>query len=285
MTSNVMPIMHKGKPVELPFIVSHGASVNIYSLLDYEAACKLCEKENYKPTIIKTTGGEKKAAGFVAANDNKKTSLIPYLEWTLGIFVSPIKQDAPEVEYTNETSLFFQSILDSEIIGNNIYCPKLILNEILPTEIGLEHYGIPKELGEIIYNYDHAISKVSVSPEQGEWIMKVSFPTKRGVLDKFKLLAAMFKAFGFSPVFKSLGKKQFTATLIGSAKILAKKAEIKINKDPKTEMFIWDRKDCHMEFNPKSEWGSTLIELKFQPGLVCHVPNLNYEFSGPLDQN
>lgn len=279
-----MPIMHKGESFELPFILHHGTSVNVYSLLDYETACRLCEKENYKPTVIKTQDGEKKAAGFVAANDNLKTSVIPYLEWSLGIFVNPRSQDSSEIDYINETSLFFQSILDNDLVGDRIYCPKLILNQILPTEIGFEYYGIPKELGEINYTYDGAISEFSVSPEQGPWIMKAVFPTKRGLLSKFGLLGAMFKAFNFRLVLKSLSKKEFTATLVGSKEIIAKMAVMKIKKDPKTEMFLWDNTDCHMEFNPESEWGKVLIDLKFQPELVCHVPNLNYEFSEPIDQ-
>lgn len=284
MTPKAMTIMHKGEPCKLPFIVHHGSSVTIYSLLDFETACRLCEKENYKPTVIRTPEGEKKAAGFVAANDNIKTSLTPYLEWSLGIFVNPRSQEPPEVDYINETSLFFQSILDNDVVGNRIYCPKLILNEILPTEIGFEYYGIPKERGEIKYQYDRTISEFSVSPEQGPWIMKASFPKKRGVLSKFGLLGAMFKAFNFRLVLQSFGKKEFTATLIGSKEINAKMAEMKIKKDPKTEMFSWKNQDCQMEFNPESEWGKVLIDLKFQPELVCHVPNLNYEFSEPLDQ-
>lgn len=279
-----MTINHQGKPFHLPFIVYQATSVNLYSLLDYDAACRLCEQENYQPTIINTTECGKKAAGFVAALDYKKTSVGPYREWSLGIFVSPRGQETPGIDFVNETSLFFQSILDDNLIGNTVFCPKLVLDEVLPTEIGFEYYGLPKEQGEINYNYDQRVSSFSVSTKQGPWIMKASFPTKRGVSAKFGLLWTLFKAYGFRLVLQSMSRKEFLVTLAGSTKILAKKAHMKIRNDPQTEMFPWHSKDCQMEINEASEWGKILLDLKLQPKLVCHVPNLMFEFSEPLDQ-
>jgi CTP synthase (UTP-ammonia lyase) len=91
MNSQPTGIIHKGVSVDLPFIVYQATSVSLYSLLDYESASSLCEGENYTPIIIKTARGEKKAAGVVSALDYKKTSLVPYLEWSIGIFVAPIR--------------------------------------------------------------------------------------------------------------------------------------------------------------------------------------------------
>lgn len=279
-----MTIDHKGKPFHIPFIVHKATSVNIYSLLDLESTCDLCDKENYTPIIINTPDGKKKAAGVFAAFDYKKTTAIPYREWSLVIFVVPRKQEVPEITYVNETSLFFQSIMDDNRIGNIVFSPKLILSELFPTELGVDYYGLPKELGEVNYRYNHSVSEFSVSTVQGPWIMKASFPTKRGFLEKLKLLWAMFKAYNFPLVFKSLGKKEFMVTLAGSVKILPKIAYMKIKNDPKTEMFPWDNDDCRLEINPASEWGGILQDLKPQPKLICHVPNLQFEFSEPLDQ-
>ncbi|MDD5759952.1 MAG: hypothetical protein PHI06_12835 [Desulfobulbaceae bacterium] len=279
-----MTIIHQGKPFELPFIVHQASSANLYSLFDYEAACSLCEKENYKPIIINTPEGGKKAAGFVAAIDYKKTSAVPYVEWSLGIFVIPNEQNTPEVDFINETSLFFQSIMDNEIIGNTVFCPKLVLNESLPTEIGFEYYGYPKEVGEVNYKYDQQVSTFSVSTREGQLIMKALFPTKRGILAKFGLIWAMFRAYNFRLVLQSLSKKEFIITLVGSAKILGKKAHMKIKNDPNTEMFPWNIQDCHLEINPESKWGKVVLNLQLQPMLVCHVPNLKFELSEPIDQ-
>lgn len=279
-----MTIDHKGEPFYLPFVVSQATSANIYSLFDYDSACSLCEKENYKPILIKTPDGKEKAGGSFSAFDYKKTTAIPYREWSLVIFVVPVDQETPEVDYINETSLFFQSILDDDRIGNIVLSPKLFLNEVFPTELGVDYYGFPKELGEINYSYNSPVSSISVSSQHGPWIMKASFPTTRGTLEKFKLLWAMFKAYNFKLILQSLGKKEFMVTLAGSAEILPKNAYIKIKNDPKTEMFPWDNKDCQLEINPESEWGKKLLELKLQPKLICHVPNLQFELSEPFDQ-
>lgn len=277
-------IDHNGEPIHLPFVVHSASSVHLYSLFNYEFACSLCEKENFKPIALRTSLGEKKAAGFISAINNVKTSLVPYFEWSLGIFVIPNDREMPEVNYKNETSLFFQSILDNEQVGDITFCPKLFLNEQLPTEIGLQYYGIPKEVGKISYNYSHEISDFSVSTLDNFLIMNATFPTKRGALSKFGLLVSLFRAYGFSPVLKSLSKKEFSATLVGSAKILAKKAYMKIKNDPNTQMFSWDENDCKLEINSKSEWGNVLQNLQVEPQLICHVPNLQYEFSEPFDQ-
>ena len=268
----------------MPFMVHVATSANLYSLFDYDFACRLCEKENYQPIIINTPEGEKKAAGVVAALDYKKTSACSYHEWSLGIFVCPSDREAPEVDFINETSLFFQSMLDDDLIGNIVFCPKLVLDEALPTEIGFEYYGFPKELGVVEYNYTQQVSNFSVAAKGGPWIMKASFPTRRSVLGKFALLGALFKAYGFRPVLQSMGKKKFLVTLAGSAKILAKNAYMKIKNDPKTEMYPWSNRDCKMEINPESEWGKVMLELKLQPRLVCHVPNLKFKFSEPVYQ-
>lgn len=284
MKPKTMSINHKGEPFLLPFIVHQATSVNLYSLLDYETACSLCEKEKFKPIIIKTPEGENKAAGFVAAIDYKKTSSVPYLEWSFGIFVIPNEQDTLEVYFINETSLFFQSIMNDDLVGDTVYCPKLILNESLPTEIGFEYYGFPKEVGEINYKYDSRVSNFSVSTKEGPWIMKASFPTKRGISAKCGLLWSMFRAYNFRLVLQSMSKKEFKVTLLGSANILAKKAHMKIKNDPNTGMFPWNNQDCQVEINPESEWGKILLNLKLQPKLVCHVPSLEFELSEPFDQ-
>jgi len=279
-----MTIDHKGEPFQLPFIVHKATSVNLYSLFDYEAACRLCEQENYQPIIIKTPEGGKMAAGVVASIDYKETSAIPYREWSLGIFVSPRDRETPAVDFVNETSLFFQSILDDELIGNIVFCPKLVLDQDLPTEIGFEHYGLPKELGTVEYNYARQISDFSVTAKDGAWIMRASFPTRRGVAAKFRLMVDLFKAYGARLVLRSMGKKEFLVTLAGSTKILAKNAFMEIKNDPKTEMFPWNSQECKMEINPDSKWGKVLLELKAQPRLVCHVPKLQFKLSGPFDQ-
>jgi len=284
MQFKAMTILHKGETFHLPFIVHEATSANLYSLFDYAAACRLCEQENYQPIIINTPEGEKKAAGVVAALDYKKTSVCSYHEWSLGVFVCPGDQEAPEVDFVNDTSLFFQSMLDSDLIGNIVFCPKLVLDEALPTEIGFEYYGFPKELGVVEYDYSQQISNFSVMAKGGPWIMKASFPTRRSAFGKFALLGALFKAYGFRPVLQSMGKKEFFVTLAGSAKILAKNAYMKIKNDPKTEMYSWRNRDCKIEFNPESKWGKILQELKLQPKLVCHVPNLEFKFSEPVNQ-
>jgi hypothetical protein len=277
-------IDHKGVKVELPFIVHEARSVSLYSLLDYKVACKLCEKENFVPVIVIAPNGEKKAAGVISAIEYKKTSLVPYLEWSFGIFVVSNEAIIPEIQFTNETSLFFQSILGDQKIGDSVFCPVLILNETLPTEVGKDHYGYPKVLGNIEYNCDHEKINFIASPIECPWIMKATVPVKRGVLSKFSFLFAMIKAFGISKSIQALAKKEFTVTLLGSAKILAKKAYMKIKNDPSTEMFFWDSNDCKLEINPDSEWGKILIDSKFEPQLICHVPKLKSEFSEPIDQ-
>lgn len=284
MQFKTMTIDHRGVPVQIPFTVFQASSVSLYSLLDYETACSLCEKENCTPIIIKTPEGKKKAVGVISFLDYRKTSLVPYREWSLGISVTSKNIKTPEIDYINETSLFFQSILDDDLIGNSIFCPELVLSEPLPTEVGLEYYGIPKELGDIIYTGHQPVSDFSVSPREKPWIMKTSFPTKRGILSKLGLLAAMFKAYSFRLVLQSMSKKEFLVTLLGSAQILAKKAYMRIEKDPKTEMFPWSSKDCRIEVNPDSKWGKIIRDLQFQPELVCHVPDLKFELSEPLDQ-
>jgi len=284
MPFKTMTIDHKGVPFQLPFIVEDATSVNLYSLIDYNYAGRLCEQENFKPITINTPEGEKKAAGVVAALDYKKTSARPYHEWSLGIFVAPRDRNVPVVNYVNETSLFFQSMLDGDLIGNTVFCPKLILDEALPTEIGYEYYGLPKELGRVEYAYSQEVSNFSVTTKDGPWIMQATFPTKRGVSEKLRFLASLFKAFGFLPVLRSMGKKEFLVTLAGSTKILAKNAYMEIKNDPKTEMFPWVSRDCNIEINPDSEWGKVLLKLNLQPRMVCHVPNLRFKFSEPIDQ-
>ena len=276
-------IIHKGVTVDLPFIVHQARSASLYSLLDYEVACSLCDNEKFKPIIVKTSDGEKKAAGVVSAIDYKKTSLVPYLEWSFGIFVAS-NTNIPEIKFSNETSLFFQSIMNDVAIGNSIFCPVLVLNETLPAEIGVDYYGYPKELGEIEYNYNDKVLHFNVSPKQDQWIMKASVPIKRSIFSKFNLLWAMIKAYGLSTSIKAMTQKEFSVTLLGSSKIVAKKAYMKIINDPNTEMFPWTNRDCMIEINPESKWGKILLDLEFQPRLVCHVPNLQFDFSEPFDQ-
>lgn len=277
-------IDHNGVTVDLPFIVHQGRSVSLYSLLDYEVACKLCENESFVPVIVRAPDGVKKAAGVVSAIEYKETSLVPYVEWSFGVFVASHGAVIPEIKFTNETSLFFQSILDDPQIGNSVFCPELILNDKLPTEVGVDHYGYPKELGSIEINCNGGEIQFMVAPKEDPWIMKATVPTKRGVLSKFSLLFAMIKAYGMGKSVKALTKKEFTVTLLGSAKILAKKAYMKVKNDPSTEMFFWDDKDCKLEINPDSTWGRILIDSKFDPQLVCHVQKLKVEFSEPIDQ-
>lgn len=284
MNSRPKSIDHKGVKVDLPFLVHQGKSVSLYSLLDYEVACKLCENESFLPVIVIAPNGEKKAAGVVSAIEYIKTSLVPYIEWSFGVFVASSDAIIPEIQYTNETSLFFQSILDDPRIGNSVFCPKLILNEILPTEVGMDHYGYPKELGNIEFNCNGKEINFMVSAKEDPWLMKAIVPTKRGVLAKLSFLFSMIKAYGISKSNLALTKKEFTSTLLGSTKILAKKANMKIKNDPSTEMFPWDNKDCKLEINPDTKWGKILTDSKFDPQLICHVPRLNFEFSEPIDQ-
>lgn len=284
MNSKHKSIIHKEVTVNLPFIVHQARSASLYSLLDYEIACDLCENENFKPIIVNTPDGKRKAAGVVSAIDYIKTSLVPYREWSIGIFVAPKGKDIPEIKFVNGTSLFFQSILNDEIVGDYVFCPELILNESLPTEIGVDYYGFPKELGEIEYNFSHKVLHFNVSAKQDQWIMKASVPTKRGIISKFGLLWSMAKAYGLSTSIRAMTQKEFSVTLLGSSKIVAKKAYMKIKNDPNTEMFPWCNKNCKIEINSASKWGKILIDLKFEPQLVCYVPNLQFEFSEPIDQ-
>ena len=284
MKAKLKSIDHNGVTVHLPFLVHQARSVSLYSLLDYDVACKLCENENFSPVIVISSNGEKKAAGVVNAIEYKKTSLVPYLEWSFGVFVVPNEETIPEIKFTNETSLFFQSILNDPKIGNYVYCPKLILNETLPTEVGVDYYGYPKELGNIKYNCSQKEIHFIVSPEENSWIMKATVPTKRGIMSKISFLFSMIKAYGFSKSIQALTKKEFTVTLLGSAKILAKKAYMKVKNDPSTEMFFWDSKDCNLEINPDSKWGKIIKNSKFEPQLICHMPILKFEFSEPINQ-
>ena len=74
------------------------------------------------------------------------------------------------------------------------------------------------------------------------------------------------------------------ATIINHAEILAKNAHMKIKNDPNMEMFPWNNQDCRLEINPESEWGKILLDLKLDPKLICHVPDLKFELSEPFDQ-
>jgi len=114
--------------------------------------------------------------------------------------------------------------------------------------------------------------------------MKASLPKKGGMLAKFGILWAMFKAYKMSLMFQSMLKTEFLSMVVGSAEILAKKAQITTQKDPNMEMFPWNKQDCRMEINPESKWGKILFDLMFQPEFVCYVPNLKFEFSEPIDQ-
>jgi hypothetical protein len=286
MKAEIMSINHKGKPFQLPFIVHQATAVYLYSLLDYEATCKLCERENYKPIIMNTLAGEKKAAGFVIAADYRKTSAVPYLEWVLGVCVISKDRETPELDYINETSLLFQGIMDDVSLGHTVFSPKIIASESLPTEIGYEYYGMPKEVGQINYDHSDGISRFSVATQQGPWIMKASFPVKRkrSLSEKMSLMRSMFKAYNLRLMFQSTMKKEFVSILVGSADILAKNARITSRRDLDMEVFTWSNKDCQLEINPDSNWGKILRDLLFAPALVSYFPNLRFEISEPLDQ-
>ena len=282
--SKTISINHKGKSFQLPFVVKKATSVYLYSLLDYEATCRLFEKENYKPIMLVTPEGQKKAAGFINVVDYQKTSAVPYREWAFCIFVIAKDKDAPKVYYINETSLLFQSILDDERIGYSVFSPKMILSESLPTEIGFEYYGLPKEVGEVNFNYDHPKTEFSVSTQSGPWVMKASLPKKSSGFSKLGVLVDMVKAYKIGLVFQSMKKKEFSAILVGSANIHAKMATIKSKRDPGTEMFTWNKQESQIEINSGSQWGKVLLDLMFEPQLVCFAPNLEFELSAPVDQ-
>jgi hypothetical protein len=284
MNAALLSIDHKGKPFQLPFIVHQATAVYLYSLLDYEATCKLCERENYKPIIMNTPAGEKKAAGFVIAADYRKTSAVPYLEWVLGVCVISKDKETPEIDYVNETSLLFQGIMDDASLGHTVFSPKIIASESLPTEIGYEYYGMPKETGQISYGTNNGISSFSVTAQQGPWIMKASFPDKRSLLEKMSLMRSLFKAYSLRLMFLSMMKKEFVSILAGSADILAKNARITGRKDVNMEVFTWNNQDCQLEINSDSRWGGILSNLSFAPVLVSYFPNLKFEISEPIDQ-
>jgi hypothetical protein len=54
--------------------------------------------------------------------------------------------------------------------------------------------------------------------------------------------------------------------------------------DRRAEFLPWRGGDCELAVNPDSEWGGVLGRLSFSPALVCHIPDLAFVLSGPLDQ-
>src|SRR5262249_6299235 len=134
-------LVHRGQLATLPARFDHATATHLLSLFDYPAARRLCEGENFGPIPMNTPQGKRRAAGFIAAVDYHQTDVGLYREWILGIWVAPRGETVPELKWVNATSPAFYAALAGDT-GFAFFAPKMILTQSLPTEIGLEHYGI-----------------------------------------------------------------------------------------------------------------------------------------------
>src|SRR5262249_46338608 len=143
-------LLHRGQLTTLPGKFDHATATYLLSLYDYQAARRLCEGENFEPIPMNTPQRTPKAAGFIAAVEYHQTDVGPYREWILGIWVASKGEKVPELRWVNATSLAFYAAMAGEK-GFTFFSPKMILTQSLPTEVGVEHYGIPKEVGQVSY--------------------------------------------------------------------------------------------------------------------------------------
>jgi hypothetical protein len=276
-------LLHRGQRATLPARFDHATATYLLSLFDHQQACRLCDGENFAPITMNISPCTRRAVGFVAAVDYQQTDVGPYREWMLGIWVAPRGAPVPDLYWVNPLSLaFYGALCDAK--GFMFYSPKMILTEALPTDVGVEHYGIPKELGQV--TCEHAAGRIQfeVQGSTGPWIMRASVPRARGLLARWRVFWSTLRAFGIGPVARLAWKTELPITLAGSAKLCARNALSVVRVDPATRFLLWDDRDCQVEVNADAEWGQVLKRLGFAPALVCHIPNVAFVLSGPYDQ-
>jgi hypothetical protein len=276
-------LRHRGQLATLPARFDHATATYLLSLLDYEAASGLCAGENFDPLPMLHPRTGRQAVGFVAAVDYHQTDVGAYREWILGIWVWPRGGTPPGLRWVNPASLAFYGVLAGDR-GFTFFSPKMILTEALPTEVGVEHYGIPKELGRVSYERSRDRTRFEVGDAAGRWVLKAAVPTSRGPFARWGTVLLLARAFGPGAVVRLALKKELPITLAGSAKLCARSALSVARMDPRAEFLAWDDRDCRLEVNPEAEWGKRLAELRVSPALVGHVPNVAFVLSGPFDQ-
>jgi hypothetical protein len=275
-------LLHRGKLATLPGKFDHATATYLLSLFDYPAAQQLCEGNTFEP-IPMMEAATRRAVGHVCVVDYHQTDVGPYREWLLALWVVPRGERLPVLHWVNPTSLAFFAVLGGDK-GFTSFSPKMFLTEPLPTEIGVEYYGIPKEMGQVSYQRNREGTLFEVRTATGQWIMRAKVPTTRGLLARSRVFLSLVRAFGLGACLRVAWRKEMPMTLAGSAKLSAKRAFIVAKVDPHAEFLTWDDRDCHFDVNQETEWGKRLGELGLAPALVCHVPNLAFVFSGPLDQ-
>jgi hypothetical protein len=276
-------LLHRGQLATLPGKFDHATATHLLCRFDYQAARRLCEGENFEPIPMITPQGTQEAAGFIAAIDYHQTDVGPYREWILGIWVASKGDKVPELRWVNATSLAFYVAMAGEK-GFAFFSPKMILTQPLPTEIGVEHYGIPKEVGHVKYERSRDRTEFEVRNATDQWIVRASVPNSRGRFARWGLFPSMVRAFGLGAVLRLARRKELPITLAGSARLKAKNALSVAKLDPQAEFFRWDDRDCRLDISPEAGWGKIVRELLVSPALVCHIPNVAFVLSGPFDQ-
>jgi hypothetical protein len=276
-------LLHRGQIATLPGKFDHATATYLLSLVDYQAAQRLCEGEHFEPIPMNVPQSARRAVGLVSAVDYHQTDVGPYREWILGLWVVPRGERAPILNWANPASLAFYAVLAGDK-GFTSFSPKMILTESLPTEVGVEHYGIPKELGQVSYERTRERTLFEAQEAAGQWVMRAEVPTTRGFVARCRFFFSLVRAFGVLPCFRVACRKEMAMTVAGSARLCAKNALIVSKVDPHAEFLVWDDSDCRLTINPQSQWGNVLRGLHFSPSLICHVPNLAFVFSGPFDQ-
>jgi hypothetical protein len=275
-------LLHRGQEAKLPAKFDHAIATYLLSLLDYQVASELCNGENFEPIRMIIPGSAHRAVGLVSAVDYHQTDIGKYREWILALWVVPKGEPMPDLNWVNPLSLTFYAVLGVNP-GFTSFAPKMILTEPLPTEIGVDHYGIPKELGQVLYDRTPARTCFEVQDGTGQWIMRTEMPTTRGFLARGRSLMSLIKAFGLGACLRSARRTEMLMTVAGSTKLRAKQALLVAKVDPQTELLLWDQRDCQLSLNPETQCGNLLRRLDFSPALICHVPHLAFVFSGPFD--
>jgi hypothetical protein len=276
-------LLHRGQIATLPGKFDHAAATYLLALFDYQAARRLCDGEHFEPIPMTTPPGTRRGAGFLAAVDYHQTDVGPYREWILGLWVTPRGEKVPELRWVNATSLAFYAAL-AGAKGFTFFAPKMILTQPLPTEVGVEHYGIPKELGQVTYERCRDATRFEVASATGQWILRASVPNSRGFFARLALFPSLVRAFGVGAVLRLAWRKELPITLAGSAHLTAKRALSVVKVDPHAEFLRWEESDCRLAINPAATWGKIVQELEPAPALVCHIPNVAFVLSGPFDQ-
>jgi hypothetical protein len=275
-------LLHRGQLIKLPGKFDHATATYLFSLLDYQTASWLCDGENFQPLSMSAPQSVQRAVGLVSVIDYHQTDVGPYREWILGLWVVPKGEPVPVLNWVNPASLFFHAVLSGDK-RFTCFSPKMILTEPLPIEVGVEHYGIPKELGQVSYECAGGRMLSEVQDSAGQWIMRLEAPTTRGFVARCRFLLSLVRAFGVESCFRLAQIKEMSMIVTGSAKLRPKNALLVSKVDPQSDFLVWDDRDCQLTTNPKTQWGKVLQSLSFSPSLICHVPNLAFVFSGPFD--